>query len=60
MSEFIHLVGAEDVQRAARSMQDAAGKMAQAANQIDDSLFRSLNRFEELVARLEHISEQAP
>lgn len=38
MSNYVTLIGAEDVRRAASQMQQAAEQMAQAANQISYAL----------------------
>lgn len=60
MSDYITLLGAEDVQRAGRAMQSAAEAMQRAAGQIEEamrlhalSLSEQLDRFEALVERLE-------
>ena len=58
MTEYIHLVGAEDVQRAASSMQSAADKMQSAANSINESLDSFMYRFNEEVTRLEALSNE--
>ena len=52
MTDFIHLHGAEDVQRAASSMVSAAQQMQRAADQIDQSLYSFREWAEELVTRL--------
>ena len=57
MNEYVHLIGAEEVSRAASRMSSAADDMNRAANQIDDTLFRFLGQFEDLVIRLERIGE---
>ena len=59
MSQYIHLVGAEQVQSAANRMAAAAETFSRSADQIDDTLHMALNRFEELVARLEAITERS-
>lgn len=63
MTEYMHLVGAEEVSRAANRMSEAAQEMKQAAANIDNSLFQQrqfmddwLTRFE---AALAHPSEEA-
>lgn len=53
MTEYIHLVGAEDVARAGRNMQSAAETMSRAASQIEESNRVFLMRFEELISRME-------
>jgi hypothetical protein len=58
MTEYVHLVGTEDVQRAASNMQHSAEEFNRAAGYIDESLSRFLERFEELVIRLENIGEK--
>lgn len=40
MSEYIHLIGAEDVQRAGRSIASAAETMNWAAGYLDETLQR--------------------
>jgi len=59
MSEFITLLGAEDVSRAGSSMRAAANTMQGVAAQIEDSLDRHRNfldawifRFEEAIKKL--------
>lgn len=56
MTEYIHLVGTEQVQSAANSMRSSAETMKMAANQIDSSLDMFIRRFEELVTRLELVA----
>ena len=51
MSEYIYLMGSEDVEKAGYVMRDAAAEMTRAANQI----WESMQRFEEAVNRLEAI-----
>lgn len=67
--DSIHLIGAETVRHAAGEMQDAAHTMRQAANIIAeavaaqrDNMHEALNRFEQLVVRLEVAAQafQAP
>ena len=58
MTEYVHLIGAEDVQRAASDMIYSAEQFNRAASNIDDSLYRFLRQFEELVIRLENIGEK--
>ncbi len=53
MAEYIHLVGAEEVTRAASRMSIAANTMSQAASSIDHTLEMFLRRYEELVQRQE-------
>lgn len=58
MSDFVHLVGAEAVQSAGREIATAANTIARAASNMDECLQRHLNRFEELVQRLEALAAQ--
>lgn len=58
MSEYITLLGAEDVARAGRQMASAADDMQRAASSISESLDMSLRRFEELVERLERLNQE--
>lgn len=53
MSEYITLLGAEDVARAGHNMKAAAETMSRAASQIEESNRVFLMRFEELINRLE-------
>lgn len=53
MNDYITLLGAEDVSRAASSISTSAGEMRQAAGYIDESLTRFIRQFEELVERME-------
>lgn len=59
MSDFVHLVGTEGVQSAAHQIAAAAQTMARAASALDECLQRHLNRFEELVQRLEAVAAEA-
>ena len=52
MSEFVHLVGAEDVQRAAHRMQEAAQRMERAARTIDEAVTRLERLWQEYVDRV--------
>lgn len=56
MTEYMHLVGSEEVQRAASTMSSAASEMQQAANTICESNDMFIRRFEELVGRMEQIA----
>ena len=47
--EYVTLMGTEDVQRAGRQMEDAADKMLRAAMEIEESLTRFLQRWEEAI-----------
>lgn len=53
MAEFITLLGAEDVTRAASSMRSSAEGMLRAANIISESNDQFIRRFEDLVTRME-------
>lgn len=53
MAEFITLLGAEDVTRAASSMRSSAADMLRAANIISESNDQFIRRFEDLVTRME-------
>jgi len=58
MSEYITLLGAEDVQRAGNTIRAAAESMAQAAATIDESNRQFLIKYEYLVLRMEHAVEK--
>jgi len=58
MNEYVHLVGAEEVTRAASNMRAAAEQMTQAASSIDHTLEMFLRRYEELVQRQELVVAQ--
>lgn len=61
MSDYVTLLGAEDVQRAASQMQSAAQDMQRAASQIDHTFMHFLRRIDELVGRLlDAQQEQTP
>jgi hypothetical protein len=53
MTEYIHLVGAEEVTRAASQMSSAAEEMKRAAMNIDDALSRNQRFMDEWLYRLE-------
>lgn len=53
MSDYITLLGSEDVVRAASRMSSAADDMLRAANLISESQDQFLRRYEELVVRQE-------
>lgn len=59
MTEYVHLVGAEEVSRASHRMSSAADDMNNAAMSIDSTLTMALNRFEELVQRLESSQKES-
>lgn len=56
--QYMHLIGSEQVQRAASTMSDAADRMQRAASAIDTALDRFERRFEELVQRFETAAEK--
>lgn len=58
MSDYITLLGAEQVANAANTMRGAADEMQRAAANIEGSLERFLIRFEHLVERLEAIDRE--
>jgi len=58
MTEFIHLVGAEDVQRAASSIRSSAEMMQSAASSMDDSLFRHRQFMDDWLFRLQGLREE--
>lgn len=51
--DYVHLQGAEDVVRAARSISQAADDMQRAANQISDVVERFIRALEEHATRIE-------
>ena len=60
MSEYVHLIGSELVERAGNNMMDAADGMREAASEITESLrfHRTfldewLTRFEQAIARID-------
>lgn len=60
MSEYIHLIGTEEVTRAASGMKSAAQEMLRAANYIEESLRLFTQRMEDLMARAEKLKEEQP
>jgi methyl-accepting chemotaxis protein len=59
MSDFIKLLGSEEVAQAARNIAGAAEQMSRAAQQIEDSTHRLLSGLDEKLALLEQILDQA-
>jgi len=57
MAEFITLIGAEDVTRAASSMRSSAEDMLRAANIISESNDQFMRRYEELISREMRVRE---
>ncbi|HAF43767.1 MAG TPA: hypothetical protein DCK83_02155 [Gallionellaceae bacterium] len=61
MSEYVHLIGAEQVQSAAVSMRGAAEEMRQAAMTIDGALERHRLFMDDWLQKLEQVlSERIP
>jgi hypothetical protein len=59
MTEYCHLVGADDVSRAGYVMRDAAAEMNKAAGLFNESItFHLNNRMEEWVARIEAAADR--
>ena len=52
MTEYVHLIGAEDVLKAGASMREAAQEMQRAASSIEDTMFRHRQFLEDWAARL--------
>ena len=55
MTEFIHLLGADNVQRAGSAMEEAADNMQRAAGSFEDPLFRHREFLDDWLLRLESI-----
>ena len=55
MSDYITLLGAEDVQRAGNNISTAAETMSRAAASIEDSLFRHRQFLDDFLLRVENI-----
>ncbi len=53
MTEFMHLLGAEQVSSAAHQMRSAADQMVRAASQMDETLTRHRSLMEEWLCRFE-------
>lgn len=60
MAEYVTLLGAEEVARAAGRMQSAAADMQRAADTIDHSLTMLASRMEEWISRLEAVTPPPP
>jgi len=60
MSEYMHLVGAEDVKSAGYTMQRAAESMQSAASTISSSVERLINALDEHARRIEAAMEPKP
>lgn len=55
MTEFVHLIGAEEVSKAAYTMRDAAHEMKSVANTIDGALRQHRQFLDDWLARFEQI-----
>jgi hypothetical protein len=55
MTEFVHLIGADEVSRAAYTMRDAAHEMKSAAGTIDEALRHHRQFMDDWLARFEQI-----
>jgi len=58
MTEFIHLIGTEDVQRAGNNMRAAAEQMTRAANTIDEALRQHQGFMNEWIDRVEAVFQK--
>lgn len=58
MSEYIYLVGAEDVSRAASTMQSAAQDMCRAAGNIEEAVRQQKVNNDDCLAQLRDILER--
>jgi len=58
MSDFIHLMGAEDVSRAGSAMRQAAEEMRSTASMIEDSLQRHRIFLDEWLFRFEEAMKE--
>ena len=58
MTEFIHLIGTEDVQRAGNNMRAAAEEMTRAANTIDEALRQHQGFMNEWIDRVEAVFQK--
>lgn len=56
--EYIHLMGAEQVQSAGNTMRSAADTMERAASNIDGALYRHQQFLEDWLQRLAEVMEQ--
>lgn len=55
--DYVHLTGAEDVQRAGRNIADAAETISRAAGSYSETTHYALARAEDYVCRLEQLAE---
>jgi len=60
MSEYVHLIGAEEVQRAANVMSQAADDMQRAASTIDCAVDRLTRQMDDFIFRLEALHVDKP
>ena len=60
MSEYMHLIGAEQVQTAANTMREAAHDMQNAASTMDFSLQQHRNLMDDWLQRLEQVLTAIP
>jgi hypothetical protein len=60
MPDHVTLLGAEDVQRAGRAMQQAAEQMVQVSNSIEFSVGRMERALLEFAERMEALKETTP
>jgi hypothetical protein len=58
MSDYVTLIGAEDVKRAANTMRDAARAIQDAACTIEEALRRHERVMDELVFRIEEAAKE--
>ena len=58
--EYVHLMGAEDVQRAGSSIREAAQQMQYAASQFNSDIERMIRALEEHAYRIEQAMEKKP
>lgn len=59
MTDFVYLVGVEDVRQAGYDMKQAADTMKRASDSLDYLFERFLQRFTEQVDRLEALAQDA-
>ena len=58
MSEYVTLIGADDVRSAGHAMREAAAQMSRAAGNIDESLGRHQRFLDDWLLRLEAIMSE--
>ena len=56
--EYLHLIGGEQVERAAYAMRDAAGTVERAATTMENAADQLTRALEEAVSRIERAAEQ--